>query len=125
MDRRLTPARNTCGMGPCDGRWIRCRERVSRMSNLLRTRVEIKQQQNSEALLAAMNERQDAAEAAIDGRRSLCRRDYLLHRRPHQLSRQGAQALGWPLSPEKAVHIAIPLVAVSVWWSIRRSCTTG
>ncbi len=33
---------------------------------------------------------------------------------------KGAQTLGWPLSPETSAAIAIPLVAVSVWWSIRR-----
>ena len=56
MDRRLTPARSTC-------QWATRRQdalsqRVSRISNLLRTRVEIEQQQSSQALLGAMNERQ-------------------------------------------------------------------
>ena len=30
------------------------------------------------------------------------------------------KALGWPLSPESTAAIAIPLVAVSVWLSLRR-----
>jgi uncharacterized membrane-anchored protein len=33
---------------------------------------------------------------------------------------KGAQKLGWPLSPETTAAIAIPVVAVGVWWSLRR-----
>ena len=57
MHRRLTPARSTC-------EWAARRQealsrRVSRISHLLRTRVEIEQQQSSQALLASMNQRAD------------------------------------------------------------------
>jgi uncharacterized membrane-anchored protein len=56
MDRRLTPARSTCD-------WVSRRQtalsqRVSRMSSLLRTRVDFQQEQSSQALLTAMNRRQ-------------------------------------------------------------------
>ncbi len=56
MDRRLSPARSTC-------EWAARRQnplsqRVSRISNLLCTRVEIEQQQSSQELLTAMNQRQ-------------------------------------------------------------------
>ena len=33
---------------------------------------------------------------------------------------KGMQAWGWPLSPELTAAIAIPVVALTVWWSIRR-----
>jgi len=33
---------------------------------------------------------------------------------------KGAQKLGWPLSPELTAAAAIPVVALSVWWSLRR-----
>ena len=33
---------------------------------------------------------------------------------------KGAQKLGWPLSPETTAAVAIPVVAVGVWWSLRR-----
>ena len=33
---------------------------------------------------------------------------------------KGAQTLGWPWSPESTAAVAIPLVAGSVWWSLRR-----
>ena len=56
MERRLTPARATCEWAT--RRQDALSQRVSRISNLLRTRVEIEQQQSSQALLAAMNTRQ-------------------------------------------------------------------
>lgn len=33
---------------------------------------------------------------------------------------KGAQKLGWPLSAETTAAVAIPLVALGVWWSLRR-----
>ena len=56
MERRLSPARATCEWAT--RRQDALSQRVSRISNLLRTRVEIEQQQSSQALLAAMNRRQ-------------------------------------------------------------------
>ena len=53
MDRRLSPARSTCEWAV--RRQTALSERVSRMSNLLRTRVELEQQQSSQDLLSAMN----------------------------------------------------------------------
>ena len=33
---------------------------------------------------------------------------------------KGAQALGWPWSGEGTAALAIPLVALLVWWSMRK-----
>jgi uncharacterized membrane-anchored protein len=33
---------------------------------------------------------------------------------------KGAQALGWPLSPETTAALAIPEVVGLIWWSMRR-----
>jgi len=68
MDRRLTPARSTCEWAT--RRQDALSQRVSRISSLLRTRVEIEQQQSSQALLAAMNQRQDLQlklQATVEG----------------------------------------------------------
>lgn len=119
MDRRLTPAMNTCD-------WARRRqqalsERISRMSNLLRTRVEIEQQQSSQALLAAMNQRQDLQlklQITVEGL-SVAAITYYLVGLIAYLAK-GAAALGWPLSPETSSALAVPLVALSVWWSLRK-----
>jgi uncharacterized membrane-anchored protein len=33
---------------------------------------------------------------------------------------KGAQKIGWPWSPESTAAVAIPVVALGVWWSLRR-----
>ncbi len=119
MDRRLTPARSTC-------EWVARRQdalsqRVSRISNLLRTRVEIEQQQSSQALLAAMNQRQDLQlqlQSTVEGL-SVAAITYYIVGLVSYLAK-GAQKIGWPWQPESTAAVAIPLVALSVWWSLRR-----
>jgi uncharacterized membrane-anchored protein len=119
MDRRLTPARSTC-------QWAARRQnalsqRVSRMSNLLRTRVEIEQQQSSQALLGTMNQRgelQLKLQSTVEGL-SVAAITYYIVGLISYLAK-GAQALGWPLSGETTAAVAIPAVGLGVWWSLRR-----
>ena len=33
---------------------------------------------------------------------------------------KGALAIGWPFTPEATAAGAIPVVAISIWWSLRR-----
>lgn len=119
MDRRLTPARKTCEWAA--KRQDSLSQRVSRMSNLLRTRVEIEQQQVSQALLEALNRRQDLQlklQATVEGL-SVAAITYYIVGLVSYLAK-GAQQIGWPLSPETTAALAIPLVATSIWWSLRR-----
>lgn len=119
MDRRLSPARSTCEWAA--RRQDALSQRVSRMSNLLRTRVEIEQQQSSQALLTTMNHRQDMQlqmQSTVEGL-SVAAITYYIVGLVSYLAK-GAQKLGWPLPPETTAAIAIPVVAVSVWWSLRR-----
>jgi uncharacterized membrane-anchored protein len=91
------------------------------MSNLLRTRVEIEQQQSSQALLTTMNHRQDLQlkmQSTVEGL-SVAAITYYIVGLVSYLAK-GAQRLGWPLSAETTAAIAIPLVALAVWWSLRR-----
>ena len=119
IDRRLTPARKTC-------QWAARRQdalsqRVSRTSNLLRTRVEIEQQQSSQALLATMNRRQDLQlrlQATVEGL-SVAAITYYIVGLVSYLAK-GAQKIGWPLSAETTAALAIPVVGGSVWWSLRQ-----
>lgn len=118
MDRRLSPARSTCEWAA--RRQNALSERVSRMSNLLRTRVEIEQQQSTQALLAAMNQRQGLQlqlQSTVEGL-SVAAITYYIVGLVTYLAK-GAQKLGWPLSAETTAAVAIPLVAVGVWWSLR------
>ncbi len=119
MDRRLTPARSTCEWAT--RRQDALSQRVSRMSNLLRTRVEIEQQQSSQALLTTMNTRQGLQlqmQATVEGL-SVAAITYYIVGLVSYLAK-GAHAIGWPWSPESTAAVAIPLVAGAVWWSLRR-----
>jgi len=119
MERRLSPARSTCEWAT--RRQDALSQRVARISNLLRTRVEIEQQQNSQALLATMNQRQDLQlklQSTVEGL-SVAAITYYIVGLVSYLAK-GANALGWPWSAESTAAVAIPLVALGVWWSLRR-----
>lgn len=119
MDRRLTPARSTCEWAV--RRQNALSERVSRVSSLLRTRVEIEQQQSSQELLGTMNQRQDMQlklQSTVEGL-SVAAITYYFTGLISYLAK-GARTLGWPWSPESTAAVAIPVVALGVWWSLRR-----
>jgi len=119
MDRRLSPARSTCEWAT--RRQDALSQRVSRISSLLRTRVEIEQQQSSQALLATMNSRQDVQlkmQSTVEGL-SVAAITYYIVGLVGYLAK-GASHVGWPLSAETTTAVAIPLVGLSVWWSLRR-----
>lgn len=119
IERRLSPARATCAWSV--RRQDALSQRVSRISNLLRTRVEIEQQQSSQLLLKTMNRRQDLQlklQATVEGL-SVAAITYYIVGLVSYLAK-GAQALGWPFSPEGTAAVAIPLVALAVWLSMRR-----
>ncbi len=119
MDRRLTPARSTCEWAA--RRQDALSQRISRINNLLRTRVEIEQQQSSQALLATMNRRQGLQlqlQSTVEGL-SVAAITYYIVGLVSYLAK-GAHGLGWPLSPETTAAVAIPVVALGVWASLRR-----
>ncbi|MDB5872583.1 MAG: hypothetical protein JWQ07_2025 [Ramlibacter sp.] len=119
MDRRLSPARATCEWAT--RRQDALSQRVSRISNLLRTRVEIEQQQSSQALLATMNTRQGLQlklQATVEGL-SVAAITYYIVGLVSYLAK-GAHGIGWPWSAESTAALAIPVVALAVWWSLRR-----
>jgi len=119
MDRRLSPARSTCQWA--SRRQDALSQRVSRISNLLRTRVEIEQQQSSQALLGAMNERQGLQlklQATVESL-SVAAITYYIVGLVFFLAK-GGTAVGWPLSPEVTAAAAIPLVLLAIWYLMRR-----
>lgn len=119
LNRRLSPARSTCAWAT--RRQDALSQRVSRISNLLRTRVEIEQQQSSQALLGTMNKRQGLQlqlQATVEGLSVAAITYYIVGLVSY--GAKGAQALGWPWSPESTAACAIPAVAAAVWWSLRR-----
>lgn len=119
MDRRLAPAMQTCVWAA--RRQQALSERISRTSNLLRTRVEIEQQRSSRELLDAMNRRQQAQlllQSAVEGL-SVAAVTYYGAGLVGYLAR-GARAAGVPLSPELTVALSIPLIALGVWLGLQR-----
>jgi uncharacterized membrane-anchored protein len=119
MDRRLAPAMQTCAWAA--RRQQALSERISRISNLLRTRVEIEQQQSSQDLLDAMNRRQKAQmllQTAVEGL-SVAAVTYYGAGLVGYLAK-GAKTAGVNVVPDVAVAISIPLIAVAVWLGIRR-----
>ena len=118
MDRRLTPARSTCEWA--GRRQDALSQRVSRISNLLRTRVEIEQEQSSQALLKTMNQRQDMQlklQSAVEGLSVAAITYYIVGLLGYVA--KAAQAFGWPFSPEASTAVAVPVVALTVWWLLR------
>jgi len=119
MDRRLGPAMQTCAWAA--RRQQALSERISRISNLLRTRVEIEQQQSSQDLLDAMNRRQKAQlllQSAVEGL-SVAAVTYYGAGLVGYLAK-GAKSAGFGLAPDAAVALSIPLIALAVWLAIRR-----
>ncbi len=119
IQRRLTPARSTCEWAA--RRQDALSQRVSRISNLLRTRVEIEQQESSQDLLGAMNARQEMQlklQSTVEGL-AVAAITYDIVGLVSYLAK-GANGLGWPFSPETTAAAAIPLVAASVWLMLRR-----
>ena len=118
MNRRLSPAAATCAWAV--RRQAALSERVSRISSLLRTRVEIEQQQSSQDLLGAMNRRQGVQlklQATVEGL-SVAAITYYMAGLVSYLAK-GAGSLGWHYSGEATAAMAIPFIAFGVWWSLR------
>ncbi|MFM2069192.1 MAG: hypothetical protein RLZZ584_4101 [Pseudomonadota bacterium] len=119
MERRLAPAMQTCAWA--ERRQQALSQRISRASNLLRTRVEIEQQQSSRDLLDAMNRRQEAQlllQSAVEGL-SVAAITYYGSGLVGYLAK-GAKSQGLPVSPDLMIALSIPLIALSVWWGGRQ-----
>lgn len=119
MDRRLAPAMQTCAWAA--RRQQALSERISRTSNLLRTRVEIESQQSSQALLDTMNERQKVQlllQSAVEGL-SVAAITYYGAGLVGYIAK-AAKGLGSPVSPDLAVALCIPVIGVAVWLGVRR-----
>ncbi len=119
MERRLSPR-----MQPCSAAARRLQslsERISRASNLLRTRVEVAQQRSSEALLDAMNRRQEAQlllQGAVEGL-SVAAITYYGAGLVGYMAK-GMKAASLPVSPDILVAAAVPFIALAVWWGVRK-----
>ncbi len=119
MERRLAPAMATCRS--TDRRQAALSARIARVGDLLRTRVEVEQQQSSRELLAAMNRRQGLQlklQSTVEGLSVAAITYYVVGLVSYVV--KGAQKYGWPFSVELSSAVAVPVVALAVWLSLQR-----
>lgn len=119
FDRRLSPARKTCESA--SQRQDALSVRVSRISNLLRTRVDFEQQQSSQDLLKTMNARQAIQvrlQTTVEGLSVAAITYYITGLISYIV--KGAHIAGWPYSTEVTIACTVPIVAMVVWAFMRR-----
>lgn len=118
MDRRLGPAMKTCT-------WTARRQdelaaRISRVTQLLRTRVEIERESQNQRLLTSMDQRarlQLRLQETVEGL-SIVAISYYGSSLVGYLAK-GLKAAGFPVSPDLAVAVAIPTIAVMAYVALR------
>jgi uncharacterized membrane-anchored protein len=119
LSRRLTPAVQTCMWAA--KRLQAMSERVSRNSNLLRTRVEIEQQEHHKALLSTMTNRQLSQlrlQTTVEGLSAVAMSYYAA-----DIVGYISKALlpyGWPMSVEMTTALSIPAVFIAVIFGLHR-----
>lgn len=119
LSRRLTPAVQTCIWA--EKRLQAMSERVSRNSNLLRTRVEIEQQEHHKALLSTVTDRQLSQlrlQATVEGLSAVAMSYYAAGIVGYIC--KAAIPFGWPISVELTTAVSIPVVFLSVIYGLHR-----
>lgn len=120
LDRRLGPGMRTCQATIT--RQASLAARVSRASNLLRTRVDVVLEAQNQDLLQSMNRRarlQLRLQATVEGLSVAAISYYVVG-----LIGYAAKALksaGLALDPSTVSGVAIPFVAGAVWWGVRHA----
>lgn len=118
MDRRLTPAMNTCEA--LAGRQEALARRVANTNDLLRTRVGIIQEQQNRKILQSMNARaaqQLRLQQAVEGLSVAAISYYVVGLVGY--STKAAKVLGLVGNPEVVVGMLVPVVVAGVWLSLR------
>lgn len=119
IERRLKPAVTTTSWA--SRRLGALSERVSRASELLRTRVEIEQQQHAREMLSAMNRRQKLQlrlQAAVESL-SVAAITYYGAGLVGYLAK-GLYAAKLPVPVELVVAVSVPVIALSAWFGMRK-----
>jgi len=119
MERRLVPAMETCDTAA--KRQERLMARLQRSTALLRTRVEVMHEAQNRALLASMNKRaalQLRLQETVEGLSVGVLTYYAIGLLSYLF--KAGKALGAPINAELATGLSVPLVALAVWWGVRR-----
>ncbi|MEG1117275.1 MAG: DUF3422 domain-containing protein, partial [Janthinobacterium sp.] len=119
MDRRLTPAMNTCEA--MASRQEAMAQRIANTNDLLRTRVGIVQELQNRQILQSMNARaaqQLRLQQAVEGLSVAAISYYVIGL--FSYTGKAAKVLGLPVNPEILVGALVPFVAGAVWLGLRR-----
>jgi uncharacterized membrane-anchored protein len=119
MERRLTPAMNTCEA--VARRQEALAERIAHTNDLLRTRVGIVQERQNRKILQSLNTRaaqQLRLQQAVEGLSVVAISYYLAGL--FNYAGKAAKAAGWSINPELATGLLIPAIAAGVWFGLRR-----
>ncbi|MBV1774299.1 DUF3422 domain-containing protein [Burkholderiaceae bacterium DAT-1] len=118
MERRLTPPMATCQS--MRARLKQLSSGLARSSALLRARVDVGLEQQNQALLQQMNQRnklQFQLQETVEGL-SVIAMTYYGSQLVHHMA-AGMEAKGWHVSPEVAAAVAVPLIAGMLYWRLR------
>ncbi len=119
MERRLTPAVNTCAA--IASRQEALARRIARTNDLLRTRVGIVQEQQNRQILQSMNRRaaqQLKLQQAVEGLSVVAISYYLVGLLGY--AGKAVKAAGVPVNPDILTGLLVPVVAGVVWLGLRR-----
>ncbi len=119
LDRRLSPAMKTCAA--TNQRLENLSRRIANVSELLRTRVGIEQSESQYALLSTMTERQRVQllmQSTVEGL-SVAAITYYTAGLVSYVA-QAAQSFGWPYPPYVTVASLVPVIALAIWFGMRR-----
>lgn len=119
MDRRLTPAMNTCASVAL--RQEALAERIAHTNDLLRTRVGIVQEMQNRQILQSMNTRaaqQLRLQQAVEGLSVVAISYYVAGL--FNYAGKAIKAAGLPVNPDILTGLMIPVIAGVVWFGIRR-----
>ena len=119
MQRRLTPAINTCLS--TDRRQKALAERIANTNSLLRTRVGIRQEQQNNQILQSMNKRaaqQLRLQQAVEGLSVVAISYYLAGLVSY--AGKALKAAGLHIDTDLATGIALPVLALIVWVGLRQ-----
>ena len=119
LARRYNPAIRTC-LVTADRQDLLSR-RLARAAQMLRTRVDIELERQNQAQLQAMNDRvrlQLRLQQTVEGLSVAAITYYVASLVHHVL--EGAHHAGVPVDATVGTAVAVPLVLVGVWWTVRR-----
>jgi uncharacterized membrane-anchored protein len=119
MDRRLTPAMNTCEATA--KRQEALGRRVANVNDLLRTRVGVVQEVQNRAILESLNRRaaqQLKLQQAVEGLSVAAISYYVVGLVGY--TGKAAKGLGLPVNPDVVTGALVPVVALAVWLGLRR-----